>query len=63
MPPSTPTGAPPSDVHARALAWLQTQGLALAEAEAILAVFSPSEEGVGETEAVFLPATRSAGSR
>jgi hypothetical protein len=55
----SPTGAAPSDLHARALAWLQTQGLSLAEAETILAVFSPSEDGVGETEAVFVSTPRS----
>jgi hypothetical protein len=54
VPPGTPTGTPSSDVYARALAWLQRKGLSLAEAEATLAVFSPSEEGVGETEAIFL---------
>ena len=63
VPPSAPTGAPPRDLHARALAWLQAKGLSLEEAEAILGVCSPSEEDVGETEAVFLSTPRSSASR
>ena len=37
----------------RRRATLQAKGFSLADAEATLAVFSPSEEGVGETEAVY----------
>ena len=58
VPPATPTAAPPRDVHARALAFLQRKGLSLAEAEATLANFTPVEEGVGETEAVLLSTPR-----
>jgi len=45
-------------VHARALAWLQRKGLSLADAEATLVLFTPVEEGVGETEAVFRSTAR-----
>ena len=58
MPLATPTGAPPRDVHARALAWLQRLGLSLADAEATLVLFTPVEEGIGETEAVLLSTPR-----
>jgi len=51
--PSAPIEIPPSDVYARALAWLQAKGVPQAAAEATLTLFPPSEEGVGETEVVL----------
>jgi hypothetical protein len=63
MPPSSPTGTPPSALYARALAWLQAKGLPLAEAKAALALFPPSEEDAGETEAVFLSTRRPSASQ
>jgi hypothetical protein len=50
-------------VHARALAWLLAKGFTVADAEATLALFPPSEEGGGETEAVLLSTPRSSASR
>ena len=63
VPRSPRTGDYSSDVYDRALAWLLAKGCSPAEAEAVLAIFTPVEEDSDETEAVFLATPASSASK